>query len=369
MSTDNWEYGDQKIDQKELMFSTGSLMVGVGILTLPRAVAKATDSPDGWLSILLAGVATLLVAYMLARLSLRFNGRNYLDYITSITAKPVAFFIACVYAGYFIIFTAYITRSVAELSKQFLFDKTPIEVVSLAFLLVVIYAVSGSRVGLIRLTVIFLPFVLLVTGIFLLLGMKLFDFNNLKPLLHTGPMKLLDGSKESLFSFLGFEIVLFYSSLARNPAKTPKYTMFAVLISTVTYMMIFIAVIGIFSVEVTQNILYPTLELAREVSVPGEFFERLESLFLIFWIVSIFATTSLALDVTVISTNFMFSAEKRKLMYVLAPVIYLLSMIPGNIVELSNLGLVLSYYGIFTALIIPGLLFLIVKIREGKARG
>ncbi|WP_337101479.1 GerAB/ArcD/ProY family transporter [Paenibacillus sp. YIM B09110] len=369
MREDSWKYGDQKIDEKELMFTIGSLIIGVGILTLPRSIAKATGSPDGWLSILIAGCAVLILAWLLSRLSLRFRGRPYLEYAASIASKPAANGIAIVYASYFLMFTAYVTRSVAELSKQFLFDKTPLEVISLAFLLVLIYAVSGSRAGLIRLTVIFLPFVLIVTSIFLLLGIKQFDYHNLMPILNTDSSKVMKGAKESIFSFLGFESVLFYSCLMRNPSKIPKFTMFAIIITIITYLLIFIAVIGIFSVEVTQNILFPTLELAREVSVPGEFFERLESLFLIFWVVSIFTTAAISLDLTVQSTYFLFKAEKRKLMYGLTPVIYLLSMMPGNIVELGQLGLLVSNTGILTSLIIPVLLFVIVKIQEARSSG
>ncbi|MDQ8737746.1 GerAB/ArcD/ProY family transporter [Paenibacillus sp. LHD-38] len=305
MSMKSWEYGDERIGPKETVFTIGSLIIGIGILTLPRTIALATNSTDGWISILMGGTAALLLAWMLGKLAVRINRRNYFDYTATLTAKPIAYLVSFIYTVYFLTFTSYITRSMAELSKQFLFERTPLEIILLSFLLVVIYAVSGSRIGIIRLAVLFLPFVLIVTGIFLLLSINLFTFTNLQPVFNTDFHELMMGAKETAFSFLGFESILFYGALMRKPNQAPKLATIAVLLSMFTYLLIYIFTIGIFSYEVTQNIVYPTLELAREVSVPGEFFERLESLFLIFWVVSIFATSSIALDITVQSTSYM----------------------------------------------------------------
>lgn len=364
----SWEYGDERIGGKETVFTITSLMIGVGILTLPRTVAKATSSSDGWVSILIAGGITLIMAWLVAKLSTRFRNRTFLEFVGDKAGKPVAIAVGLAFFLYFLSFTSYITRSVAELTKQYLFDRTPVEVVSLGFLLVVIYAVSGSRVGLVRLTMLFLPFVLLVTGIFLLMSVNLFEFKKLMPVLHSDWGSILSGVQESIFSFLGFEGVLFYVTLMRKPEEAPKLTFIGVMIAIVTYVSIYIFTIAVFSYEVTENIMYPTIELAREVTVPGDFFERLESLFLIFWLVSIFATTSIALDVSVQSVSYFTKLDKKKLLYVLAPILYLLSMYPQNIVQLSNLGKLVSYMGIVTALIIPVMLFLVVKLREVMAR-
>lgn len=364
MSLRNWEYGDERIGHKEMVFVMSALMIGVGILTLPRAIAKATQSSDGWISIVLAGMFALLFAWLAAKLTTRFHNRSYLAFAADMAGKPTAFVFAIFYLMYYCFFTAYISRSVAELAKQFLFERTPIEVISLSFLLVVIYGVSGSRTGLVRLAVLFLPFVVIVTGVFLLLGTNLFELSKLLPVFHASWIQLIQGSKESVFSFLGFEVILFYGGLMRNPEKAPRMSIYAVLIAAFLYVFVYIFSIGVFSVEVTQNIIYPTIELAREVSVPGEFFERLESLFLIFWLVSSFATTSLSLDISVQSLRHIAKLKKSTILYILAPIIFLFSMAPQNIEQLSNLGQIISYFGLLGAIVIPMLIFGIVKIRE-----
>jgi spore germination protein len=369
MSLNSWEYGDELIGQKELVFVISTLIIGVGILTLPRSIAQATQSSDGWISIMAAGIVAMGCAWTAAKLTTKFHNRTYLEFAAFVGGKPTGYAIAIFYLFYYCSFTAYISRSVAELAKQFLFERTPLEVISVSFVLVVVFAVSGSRVGLVRLTVIFLPFVVVVTGIFLLLGTNLFEFSKLLPLFNASWSNLLEGSKESVFSFLGFEVVLFYAGLMRQPSKAPKMAIFAVLIATILYVFVYIFSIGVFSFEVTENIMYPTIELAREVSVPGEFFERLESLFLIFWLVSAFATTSLSLDVSVQSFRHLLPIKKHTILYILTPMIFLFSMAPQNIVQLSNLGGLISYSGLIGAIVIPMSIFALAKIREVRSHG
>ncbi|MHA6483978.1 GerAB/ArcD/ProY family transporter [Paenibacillus sp. strain BS8-2] len=364
MSLNRWEYGDELIGQKELVFVISTIIIGVGVLTLPRTVALTTQSSDGWMSILLAGIAGMLFAWLAARLSTKFHNRTYLEFAAHVGGKPTGVVLAFFYVIYYCSFTAYITRSVAELAKQFLFDQTPLEFISLSFLLVVIFAVSGSRVGLVRLAVIFLPVVVFVTAVFLLLGTNLFQLSKLFPIFSSSWSQILEGSKQSIFSFLGFEIVLFYSGLLRQRSKAPRMAIFAVLIATILYVFVYIFSIGIFSYEVTQNILYPTIEIAREVSVPGEFFERLESLFLIFWLISTFATTSLSLDVSIQSLSHLRAFKKMHMLYLLSPIIFLFSMVPQNIVQLSNLGKLISYLGLLGAIVFPLAVYLLAKIRE-----
>lgn len=369
MNLNSWEYGDELIGQKELVYVISTLIIGVGILTLPRSIAKATQSSDGWISILMAGILAMAFAWIAAKLSTNFHNRTYLEFTSYVGGKATGYVVAIFYLIYYCSFTAYISRSVAELAKQFLFERTPLEIISVSFILVVSYAVSRSRTGLVRLAVIFLPFVVAVTGFFLLLGTNLFEFSKLLPIFSASWSNLFEGSKESVFSFLGFEIVLFYAGLMRQPSKAPKMAVFAVLLSTILYIFVYIFSIGVFSYEVTQNIIYPTIELAREVSVPGEFFERLESLFLIFWLVSTFATTSLSLDVSVQSFSHIAPLKKQTILYILTPVIFLFSMSPQNIVQLSNLGQLISFTGLLGAVLIPIVIYGLFKLREVRMHG
>ena len=365
-----FKYADEEIGQKEMVMTVASMMIGVGVLTLPRLIAKETKSSDGWISILLAGAITLIFAWIVAKLVSRFKRKSFFEYTSLIATKPVAYILTSLQCVYFFLFCAYEVRAIASISKQYLFDRTPIEFVALTFLLVIVYAVSGSRVGLIRLNVLFLPLVLSIATLMLSLSVGLFEINNLKPFFITPPTGILGGAEQGVYSMLGFEIPLFYSSLMKRPKEVTKAVLYGVSISILFYLVIFIFGMGIFSHDGTLNIMYPAIEIAKEIEIPGEFFERFESVFFVIWMMTIFNTTSMAMDVSVICLTSVFrKISKRACILMLSPLVYFLAMLPKDQVEFATLGTILSSIGVVFAGALPIVLLILAKIRGVEQHG
>ncbi|WP_028553056.1 GerAB/ArcD/ProY family transporter [Paenibacillus sp. UNC451MF] len=365
-----FKYADDEIGQKEMIMTVASMLIGVGVLTLPRLVAHETSSSDGWISILLAGAVTLLFGIIVSKLGSRFNQKSFFEYTSIIASKPVAYVLTFLQSIYFFLFCAYEMRAIASISKQYLFDRTPIEFVALSFLLVIIYAVSGSSVGLIRLNVMFLPLVLSIALLMLALSIGIFEFSNLKPFFITPPLGILKGSEQAMYSMLGFEIVLFYISLMRRPKETTKAMVYGIAIPVIFYLIIFIFGIGIFSHAGTVNIMFPAIEIAKEIEIPGEFFERFESVFFVIWMMTIFNTTSMAMDVSRICLTSVFKKmSKRTCILILSPLVYLLGMFPKDQVEFAMLGNIISYSGVLFAAVVPTMLLIVAKVRGVTENG
>ena len=143
----------------------------------------------------------------------------------------------------------------------------------------------------------FLPIVMVVAAGVVLLNVGFFEMNNIRPFITSNWKQMLMGVKETGLSFLGFEIVLFYAMYMNRPKGAAKASILGVILIIFLYLFIFIFCIGVFGNEVTETIIYPTVELAKEIEVPGEFFERFESLFFTIWLMTIFNTSTMAYDV------------------------------------------------------------------------
>lgn len=169
----SFEYGDQEIGQKDILFALASVVIGLGVLTLPRTVADAAKSSDGWISILIGGIIAMFFTWIAAKLASRFPKQTFIEYGLIVT-KPVAYLLTFLFAVYNILYVGFELRGVANVSKQYLFERTPVEVLSLVLLLVIMYAVSGSRAALLRLNLMFLPIVLFIGFILLFMGLGFF---------------------------------------------------------------------------------------------------------------------------------------------------------------------------------------------------
>ncbi|WP_134699813.1 endospore germination permease [Ammoniphilus sp. YIM 78166] len=362
-----FRYGDEEISNKEILISVTTMIIGAGILTLPRGVAQSTKGLDGLLAIVAGGVLAMVFAWVCARLSSRFPQQTFFQYTTRLVSKPVAIVTTLLFGLYFMCFTAYEMRTVATISKIYLFDQTPVEALGLIFLLIVIYSVSGSRAAILRINLMFMPIVLFIAIAVVLMNVGYFDAENLRPFFTTNWKGYVQASKETSFAFVGFEILLFYVALSNKPKEAPTAAIIGVSIPLALYLLIYFMVIGVFATETTSQMIHPTIEMAKEVEVPGQFFERFESIFFTIWIMTLFNTAAMGLDLSVTCLRYVLPrVKKMNIIFALSPVTYLVGMLPENQLSVFKLGNFISYAGIGFAVLIPTLLLVIAKARGVK---
>lgn len=247
-----------------------------------------------------------------------------------------------------------------------MFDQTPIEAISLVFLLVVIYGVSGSRIALLRLNLMFLPIVLGVTVLVQFFNIPLVELNNLRPAFTSSFNGYYQAAQETVFSFIGYVVILVYISLMKSPKNAPKMTVIGIGIPIILYLIIYTVTIGVFGNLATAEIIYPTIEIAKEIEAPGGFVERFESIFFTVWIMTVFNTASMALDITIHLFQTMFNIQRKALILLLSPITYLLAMSPDTAFQIQKIGKTIAIIGFFYGVIFPIILLTIMWIKKIK---
>ncbi|SFB14314.1 spore germination protein [Lentibacillus halodurans] len=361
---ERFEYADNSIGDREILVAVPSIVIGVGVLSMPRDIASATIAVDGIITIVAGGLLAILLTWFTAKLASQFPQQNFIDYASLITTRPFGIVLTLLLAVQGFMLAAFETRVIADVAKQYLFDQTPYGAVGLSFLLVVVYAISGSRTGLFRLNMMFFPIILIISILVMLLTTGLFEGGNLLPVLKTGVSGHWDALKQSIFSYIGFSFLLFYTSLVKKPKNVPKKACIGMSVAVFLYALIYVMCVAVFGNLAAGNLLYPTIELAKNVQIPGGFFERFESLFFVIWIMAIFNTTAMAFDAGVFALNSIFKKDRKmQLIFLLAPLIYIIAMLPNDIAEVSAFGVFVSYYGTTMTAIITILLLMIARWR------
>ncbi|MBM7571032.1 GerAB/ArcD/ProY family transporter [Aquibacillus albus] len=363
----SFEYGDGEIGHTEIFYAVASMVIAIGILNLPRDLAQATNYVDGVFSLIIAGLFAILFTWMIASLAAKYPKQSFYSYTASLISRPIAFVITLGLTIHFLLFVAYETRMIGVIAAHYIFDRTPIEVASFSFLMLIVYAVSGSHVGILRLNLMFLPIIVLIAITICLMNLAYFDTENLSPFFTTDLKGYWKGVQESYFSFSGYEILLFYIVLMNRPKKAPKFAALGMIIPVLLYATFYVITIGVFSYDTTQTMVFPTIELAKEVEVPGGFFERLESVFFIIWIMAIFNTAAMAYDVSLLAARSIFKKVKKKtLIFIFSPIIFLAAMFPQNLNEIRTMATYISYSSLFVVVFIPIVLLVIAKLRGIK---
>ena len=355
------------ISDRDIMIAVASNIIGVLTLSFPRIIAQDTNSTDGLLSILLGGGIACFLAWFLAKIATSFPNQSFFTFSSYLLSKPITIILMILLLIRFISYTSFQVREVTVLAHQYLFDKTPMEVISLSYLLVVVYAVSGSRAGLFRLCVLFFPIIIGGLLMVIILPIGLVKVENLLPVFQTDFQGYVKSTFSSVSTFLGFNIVLFYSEIIKEPKKAPKMAGKGVLIAVILNLFVYVICIGTFANATTRNLFFPTFELSRTVEIPGGFFERFDSILFVIWIIIIFTTTIFTLDLIIIVLMMLFKkAKKMSILFIMSPIIFLISMLPINYIELIEIAEILNYYSFIVMIMIIILLGVAYKIKGGS---
>ncbi|MBU8905468.1 GerAB/ArcD/ProY family transporter [Desertibacillus haloalkaliphilus] len=348
-----------------------SMVMGVGILTLPRALVVEIDTVDGWLSIAGSGLVMIILVFLYGRLQRCFPGKDFFDYIAgSQGGRWLTYALALLFSLYFISLLSYQARILAIVVKMYLLDQTPSEVLVAVILLVTTYGVTKGIQGLVHLSLMFLPIIVFVLMVLLLANIPNMEVDRVLPVLPEGVMPVLAGMKETIFVFLGVEVVLYLMMYVKADAIRTLPLNISLAFVTVLYMLVFLACASIFGSHALETIVFPTVEVVKEIEVPGAFFERLESAMITIWIMTIFNTMTFAqlLAYRSIKRHLLHDKNHRWLLATIVLIVFLTAFIPNSLEDLFIFGDVIGWFGLglFVLSLLIG--YLTVWYRKKKAK-
>lgn len=257
-----------------------SMQFGVGILGYARYITHFAGY-DAWISILLSGVSTNIILYLIYKIIERGNKNDMIAIHKELFGKWLGGLLNLIVLSYFFSYVVTILRSYIEIVQIWLFPQFPTWELSLLILLLVYtFVVGGFR------TVTGMCFLSLVYGGFLLLlvyfPLEYAHFSNLLPLFNHSVPSLLRASKQMLLSFLGFELIFIYYPFIKNPDQSKKWAHAALMYTTFIYVILAIVIFIYFSERQLSHTIWSTLAMWKIVKLP--IIERFEYFGLAIWL-------------------------------------------------------------------------------------
>jgi spore germination protein len=347
-----------------LMYTT---LVGVGYLSMPRLLAE-TAGRDGWISLILGGLLVMLAMVLLAWLGQKHPGQTIIQYSQAILGRPLGQAVNILLLLNFVLMAGASSRLFGEVLKVYLLEHTPLEVILISFFLTGAYLSGHGLNPLARLSEAMFP--LLLIPIFLILGLAQMeiDYSEVLPLLAEGVLPVLTGVSHSFQVYAGFIILAFLAAFMQQPKKALKASAIGIAGVIITYIMIFVVTLGSLGVTTLNWSLYPVVDLARRVEVPGAFVEKLEAPLLALWVLTAFTTMAPSLYFGTLSlAQILGLKEHRGLVFLFIPVIYQVAMLPRNFGETVLIGSIAGYAALGT-LLLAVVLALVTLLRKGGGK-
>lgn len=259
----------------------------------------------------------------------------------------------------------YFVRSVTESLKISILPKSPLFFITLIYMAGVLICSHTGIKAIVRAHSFVTPFTIVLVVLLLISSVSNFEYHNIFPIL---------GNGTGMFSYLGilssyfadFVILMFLIPYASEKASFKKVIISSHIISSV----MLIIIMGIYTLTVPYSVsgtfFIPVYRIAQYINYRS-FMARMESLFTIGWMLSYFLTSATYLYITAMLTGRIFKAKSyRPSMYIMASVIFIISLIPQNTESLIQWSNFFATPRLLTAMVLPVLILLAIRFKEGR---
>jgi spore germination protein KB len=355
-----------KIGVRETLTFLVVVISGKVFLTLPRNLILRGGSA-GWLIILLAGGLSLLGLQILSALIRKYPGENIFEIARRLTGKYCGAGLGLLIFGYFLLNSAVLTRQFAESFILAILPRTPISVITLIFLILLMYAALLGIETLTRVAWFFGPYLLIALLTIFIFALPT-EPQYLAPILGPGPLPILKYSFGNLAGFSEIILLGILAPLIRKQSQIYFIGLFSLIIATIIITGVTTNIIMTFNPVSASRLVFPVFHLTRLISL-GEFIQRTESVFVFLWFFTAGVQISGLFYGTVVSFSETFEIkEYRPLVFPLAALIFMLSLLPQSMTEVNQLES-LQFYNFYSIIAfgIPGLLWLIsLMLRQDR---
>lgn len=354
------------LTSRQLLVVIISVIVGVQIFTMPRALAE-TAGRDGWLSLILGGAwatGTTTAAAFLAGLFPRQAPHVWWSRLVGKGGSLLLSVLACLF---YLLVTGVVLRLFTDIIRVYLLPRTPSEVIMITFLLCVAYVVSHGVSPLTRVTQIFFLFGILPAVLLMVIFQREVDVGELLPVLADGLTPVVQGVLPAYGIFGGWSIVVFLLQFMDNPREAVKATALGIGLVLLLYLAVFVVTLAAFGPVETQYMLFPVVSLIREMEGIGGFIEKLDLIFVSAWILSVFVTVSFIYYVALLAiAQPLGCRDLPSFVCCGLPAVYLVALLPEGYMAAEKMSTWLSYGSFAFSLLVPLLLLLAwVRMRQG----
>jgi len=353
---------DDRVSTWQMFIIVISTINAIEVLIFPRELAIDVG-PDGWVVLIGGHLLATVSLFFIIKLGLLFPDETFADYTPKIVGKFFGSILVLLAVAFWLLVAARILRQFGDFMRLIL-EQTPIEVIILSILLVAAYVARHGLEPIARVLEILFPVFIALIGFLILIVIPVADFSNLQPIMNTDIKSLSKSMIDTALGLEGKEVFIMLLPFMVLPKDAFKAGFGALGFNLILRLTLFVVTIAVFGVELTKTFIWPVEELGRTVAAPGQFFGRLDAIFIALWVTVTFTSILVYYYLASLAfTRLLKFREHSPMIFPFYPVIFLLSLIPENIVETEQFSDLISLIFGVLAYTVPPFLILVSYIR------
>lgn len=250
-------------------------------------------------------------------------------------------------------------RGFSEGLKIIFFPKTTVPTIMLLFLITMMITNKLGINSLIQANLFFMPLILFSILFVFIANLGNFTFERMLPLFGNGCATTFFSGLSNLFAFSGISFLYLLPPYLKEQKKFQKISLASMGISAIFLILSVMTLLCLFPLAATSEEVFPLYLASRYVQF-GRFFQRLDAIFLLIWIISFVSHLSITLylSTTIFQkiTNLQYNKWFSSLFAIL---VFAFGLLPKNLQELGLLENHVYQYTILVLVFSISLLLLI----------
>jgi spore germination protein len=356
----------KKITAIQTAIITASTTIGVGVLALPR-IAVETQETGAPLITMVGTLLAYTTVLFICLLGKRFPNRSLIHYSEEVVGKWIARLFNILLICFFAMLASFVAREFGEVVVTSVLRETPLEVTVTVMLVLAALATRNTITNFAYMHHFYFPLILAPALLIVAFSLKNSTILHLQPIMGNGPSRMVEGILTVAALYQGSFILTFIIPAMEKSQKAIKASAWGMFMAGGLYFIIVIANVSVFGAQEIKNLIWPTLELAKMTSLPGQVLERLDAAFLAVWVTAVFTTLLSSYYLTIYALKELFRFKDHKMFsFLLLPFVFIIAMQPENILELYRIIGMVGRMGLVLTLAYPCILLVTAMIRKLK---
>ena len=200
----------------------------------------------------------------------------------------------------------------------------------LTFIIAICVTLHHRFSSIAKVNLLIIPLVVISIIFLFVANIKNFSLNNIFPIFGDGLFNTFVTGLGNLGAFGGITLLYFLPPYLKEPQKMKKVYLTSIILGTIYFILCISIILFMFISLMYTNQIMPLYSAARHIEF-GNFFQRLESIFLLIWILQMVCYLSIVAKISIsIFKKITNISDEKPVIFVFGLLIFAISLLPNN---------------------------------------
>lgn len=282
-----------KIGNKEAIALLVTITFNHIILNVSKTILSTTNSAS-LLNLLYVGILAIIFTCLVCYFLSKFPTFDIIDISNYLGGKVLKWIIGLMFVGYFVFFTGVLLSMFSSCLQIIYFQYTKTIYITAFLLISALAACSLKYNAIYRATFIIFPFIIISTLFLLFSNLSYFSTDKMYPIFGYGLWSVFGSGITNIFAFQALAYIYFMPPMLKEPTQIKKIAVTSIVLSCIFLLISVAIILFMFSGFVDTDELMPFYSAVKYIEY-GSFFKKLDSMFVLIWILSFVSFISIVL--------------------------------------------------------------------------